>query len=255
MQNSFIVLTLASGLISTLPAIAKDPASAATILAQQLPQASTFFITYVTLQAAGIGGNLLQILSLIIYYIQLILLGGTPRNAYHKRNNMQTPSWGLTFPGTTLVAIIGAARSAVADGCSTDLPLVTCSHRLHGDLTGNQRTGLRCILLGLHDAEVPFHLGGMSHGQQLVVKGSADKATKSRQIDQPAASDTGGLFFPKAVTHIFVGMYIQHVCLCALFFLARNAAGNASAIPQGALMVVLIAFTVSTTCKVWSGAT
>lgn len=127
------MLTLASGLISTLPAIAKNPSSAATILAQQLPQASTFFITYVTLQAAGIGGNLLQILSLILYYVQLILLGGTPRNAYHKRNNMQTPSWGLTFPGTTLVAIIGKAAGKFIL-CTATKETFT-SHRLHGHLS------------------------------------------------------------------------------------------------------------------------
>ncbi|KAI0310000.1 hypothetical protein OF83DRAFT_1071203 [Amylostereum chailletii] len=54
--------------------------------------------------------------------------------------------------------------------------------------------------------------------------------------DQPPASDTGGLFFPKALHHVFVGLYIQQVCLCALFFLGK-------AIPQGALMVVIIAFT------------
>ena len=63
--------------------------------------------------------------------------------------------------------------------------------------------------------------------------------------DQPSEADTGGLFFPKAVTHVFVGIYIQEVCLCALFFLARNADDKVSAIPQGALMVVLILLTVS----------
>jgi hypothetical protein len=39
-------------------------------------------------------------------------------------------------------------------------------------------------------------------------------------------------------------MYIGDVCLAALFFLARNADKKASAIPEGALMVVLIVFTV-----------
>jgi hypothetical protein len=68
--------------------------------------------------------------------------------------------------------------------------------------------------------------------------------------DQPPQTDTGGLFFPKAITHVFVGMYIQEVCMCALFFLARNTEGNASAIPQGALMVVLIVLTV---CDLYPG--
>ena len=62
--------------------------------------------------------------------------------------------------------------------------------------------------------------------------------------DQPSTSDTGGLFFPKALNQVFVGLYIQQVCLCALFFLAQNADGSPGAIPEGALMVVLIVFTV-----------
>lgn len=40
-------------------------------------------------------------------------------------------------------------------------------------------------------------------------------------------------------------MYVQQICLCALFFLARDENNNASAIPEGILTVVLIFFTVS----------
>lgn len=63
------------------------------------------------------------------------------------------------------------------------------------------------------------------------------------QLDQPRASDTGGLFFPKALQHVFVGLYIQQICLAALFFLAQNQDKKPSAIPEGALMIVLIVFT------------
>jgi calcium permeable stress-gated cation channel len=65
--------------------------------------------------------------------------------------------------------------------------------------------------------------------------------------DQPRSSETGGLFFPKAIQHLFVGLYVQQVCLCALFFLARDGDNAPSAIPEGALMVVLIVFTASIT--------
>jgi hypothetical protein len=61
---------------------------------------------------------------------------------------------------------------------------------------------------------------------------------------QPSSSDTGGLFFPKAIQHVFVGLYIQQVCLCALFFLARDESGKASSVVQGGLMIVLIIVTV-----------
>lgn len=62
---------------------------------------------------------------------------------------------------------------------------------------------------------------------------------------QPPSRDTGGAFFPKAITHVFVGMYIQEICLCALFFLARDAELKVAAVPQAALMIVLIVATVS----------
>ena len=39
---------------------------------------------------------------------------------------------------------------------------------------------------------------------------------------QPSTTDTGGLFYPKAWQHIFVGLYVQQVCLFVLFFLAQD---------------------------------
>lgn len=63
------------------------------------------------------------------------------------------------------------------------------------------------------------------------------------QLDQPVSGDTGGLFFPKAIQHTFVGVYIQQICLAALFFLARNEKGEPSSVPEGALMIVLLGLT------------
>lgn len=62
--------------------------------------------------------------------------------------------------------------------------------------------------------------------------------------NEPVSQDTGGRFFPKAINHVFVGMYVQEICLCTLFFLARDESG-ASSIPQAVLMIVLIVITVS----------
>jgi len=56
------------------------------------------------------------------------------------------------------------------------------------------------------------------------------------QLDQPASGDTGGLFFPKAIQHTLVGLYLQQVVLATLLFLAK-------AIPEGAVIVVLIVVT------------
>ena len=63
--------------------------------------------------------------------------------------------------------------------------------------------------------------------------------------DHPPSSDTGGLFFPKAIHHVFVGLYVQQISLCILFFLPLGKSNKPSAIPEGALMIVLVIFTVS----------
>jgi len=68
---------------------------------------------------------------------------------------------------------------------------------------------------------------------------------------QPATKDTGGLFYPKAIQHVFVGLYVQQICLCALFFLATDNNDQHSSIPEGVLMVVLIVITVSCLSNVY----
>ena len=52
-------------------------------------------------------------------------------------------------------------------------------------------------------------------------------------IDTPASGETGGLFYPKALQHIFVGLYIEELCLCGLFFLAVDQNGNHNSVAQG----------------------
>ncbi len=67
--------------------------------------------------------------------------------------------------------------------------------------------------------------------------------------DTKPPSETSGLFFGKAIRHIFAGLYVEMVMLTAIFFLAQSvdAAGNKtqSAIPEGAFMVVLIVVVVA----------
>jgi hypothetical protein len=63
------------GIIATLPD-ASNPTSILTILAQKLPEASSFFLTYAILQGlAGSAGSLLQIVPLVLYYVKLYILG------------------------------------------------------------------------------------------------------------------------------------------------------------------------------------
>ncbi|KAF7984711.1 hypothetical protein HWV62_13020 [Athelia sp. TMB] len=198
--HSFLIMSLASGIIKALPGLISDPSSIPSLLAQNLPQASTFFLTYILLQGlTGTAGGFLQAVTLLLHYIKLKLLGSTPRSIYGLKYGARSVAWGTLFPSTTLIIVIGLGYSIIA-------PVIN---------------GLVCVCMLLFYVLYKYLF--------LWV------------LEQPASSDTGGLFFPKAINHIFVGLYVQQVLLAALFFLA--AKGTPTPIPEGALMIVLIVVT------------
>ncbi|WVQ78133.1 hypothetical protein IAT38_000214 [Cryptococcus sp. DSM 104549] len=201
--HTFFVVTLSSGLTSAVQEFADNPGSVATTLASQMPTASTFFITLILTQFTGTMGTLLRVINLVLYYVKIILLGGSPRSVFTTRYKLNTPDWGQKFPGVTVYAVIMIGYCVISP-----------------------------IINGFGAAF-------------FVVATLVYKYLFIWVVDQPPSRDTGGLFFPKAITHLFVGMYVQQVCMAALFFLARNDEGNASAVPQGALMVVLIFCTIA----------
>ncbi|TFK49099.1 DUF221-domain-containing protein [Heliocybe sulcata] len=200
--HSFLIVTLSSGIIAALPGLIHDPTSIPNILAQNLPSASNFFLTYVLLQGlSGTASGFLQAVPLLLYYVKLFILGSTPRSVYKIKYVGRSVAWGTLFPGTTLLVVVSLAYMIIS-------PIIN---------------GLACAGFFL------FYL--------------LYKYLFLWVFDQPRTQDTGGLFYPKAIQHVFVGLYIQQICLCALFFLARNGAGGASAVPEGILMIVLIVFT------------
>ncbi|KAK0474157.1 hypothetical protein IW261DRAFT_1341695 [Armillaria novae-zelandiae] len=199
--HSFLIVTVSAGIIASLDGLINNPTSIPTLLAQNLPTSSTFFLTYVILQGlSGTASGFLQIVPLAIYYVKLYLLGSTPRSIWGIKYGARNVAWGTLFPGITLLTTITLGYSIIS-------PIIN---------------GLACATFFL------FY--------QLY------KYLFLWQFQQP--DDTGGLFFPKAMQHIFVGLYVEQVCLCALFFLARDENGKTSAVAEGALMVVLIIFTV-----------
>ncbi|KAG1716824.1 hypothetical protein ID866_346, partial [Astraeus odoratus] len=200
--HSFLIVTLSSGISAALPSLLQNPSSVATLLASYLPQASTFFLTYIVLQGlSGVAGGFLAIVQLVLYYVKLFILGSTPRSIYNIKFGPRTVAWGTLFPAITLLTVITLGYSIIS-------PIIN---------------GLALMTFVL------FYL--------------LYKYLFLYQYTQPPVLDTGGLFFPRAIQHVFVGLYVQQICLCALFFLARDASDKPSAIPEGVLMVVLIALT------------
>ncbi|KDN34824.1 hypothetical protein RSAG8_12122, partial [Rhizoctonia solani AG-8 WAC10335] len=113
--HSFLIVTISSGIIAALPQLASNPTSIPTILAQKLPEASTFFLTYAILQGlAGSAGGLLQIVPLVLYYVKLYILGSTPRSIYNIKYSLRNVAWGTLFPSMTLITVIGLAYSIIS---------------------------------------------------------------------------------------------------------------------------------------------
>ena len=67
---------------------------------------------YILLQGlSGTAGGFLQLVTLILYYVKLILLGSTPRSIYGLKYGARTVAWGTLFPSITLLVVIGMFAS------------------------------------------------------------------------------------------------------------------------------------------------
>lgn len=84
-----------------------------TILANQLPKASNFFLTYIILQGlSGSAAGFLQAVPLILYYVKLYVLGSTPRSVHNLKYGVRSVSFGTLFPTISLIVVICESYSA-----------------------------------------------------------------------------------------------------------------------------------------------
>lgn len=58
---------------------------------------------------AATAGGFLQAVPLVIYYVKLFILGSTPRSIYGIKYGARSVAWGTTFPGITLLVVIGSS--------------------------------------------------------------------------------------------------------------------------------------------------
>lgn len=111
----FLVVTVASAASSVVSSIIDNPSSAATLLAQKIPRASNFYISYIILQGLSFSaGALLQIVGLIVGKILGKLLDTTPRKMYNRWSSLAGLSWGTVYPAFTLLIVVGIIYSCIA---------------------------------------------------------------------------------------------------------------------------------------------
>ncbi|GAD98176.1 DUF221 domain protein [Paecilomyces variotii No. 5] len=111
----FLVVTIASAATSVTTKIIQDPSSAATLLAQNIPLASNFYISYIILQGLSFSsGALLQIVGLILSKVLGKVLDNSPRKMYTRWATLSGLGWGTVFPVFTLLTVIAITYSCIA---------------------------------------------------------------------------------------------------------------------------------------------
>ncbi|KAI5805205.1 hypothetical protein EDC01DRAFT_627090 [Geopyxis carbonaria] len=111
----FLVTTMTSAASSAVPQIIADPTSVTSLLAENLPKASNFYISFMILQGLAISsGSLVQLVGMILYKVLGMLLDNTPRKMWRRWSGLTGLGWGTVFPVYTNMCVIAITYSIIA---------------------------------------------------------------------------------------------------------------------------------------------
>ncbi|KAF3767660.1 hypothetical protein M406DRAFT_90197 [Cryphonectria parasitica EP155] len=130
----FLVVSITSGALQTIANIAQDIEGLPTLLAENLPDASNYFFSYLLLQGASVSsGTLLQVSSLAMWYVLSRILDSTARAKFIRQTSLPKVKWGSFFPVYTNFACIALVFSVIAPIMSIfaviNFSLLWCAHR------------------------------------------------------------------------------------------------------------------------------
>ncbi|KAB8337311.1 hypothetical protein FH972_021612 [Carpinus fangiana] len=109
-----LVVSISTGVFSTLSTIFSDPLNIPSVLASNLPKAANFFFSYVILQAFSISSaNLMQVGRLIVMGWRK-MFNYTPRSVFRNKVACPREKWGSFFPLYTNFAVIGLIYSIIS---------------------------------------------------------------------------------------------------------------------------------------------
>lgn len=196
--HGFLIVTLASGLISALSDLGGTINSVPTLLSSKLPDASIFFLTYILVANwAGSAKALARIMPFVMYQLRGFLAGGTPRKAFQQKFKLDSFQWSEIWPSVCLSICITIVYSIIQ-------PFIT----------------IVCLVA-------------------VVLLYASYKYALIWTAAQNPTMETGGLYYVKALRTVFVSLYIELVCLAALFILSSRPDGSRS--PSGVACGVILA--------------
>ena len=111
----FLVTTLASAATAVVKQIVDNPSDATSLLANNLPKASNFYMSYIIVQGMQVAASVIsQVVGFFIFHLMYKYITGTPRGLYEKWSNLSAISWGSTLPVYTNIAVIAITYCAIA---------------------------------------------------------------------------------------------------------------------------------------------
>ncbi|KAK0119810.1 hypothetical protein ONS95_011242 [Cadophora gregata] len=111
----FLVMTVSSAASTVLKTLIENPTGITSLLANNLPKASNFYMSYFILQGLTVAAGVLsQVVGFVIFTLMYKFLASTPRKMYNKWAGLSAISWGSTLPVFTNIAVIGITYSCIA---------------------------------------------------------------------------------------------------------------------------------------------
>ncbi|KAG9254765.1 DUF221 domain-containing protein [Emericellopsis atlantica] len=188
----FLVTTLTSAASAAFFGILENPLKAKDVLAQNLPLASNFYISYILIQClANAGTSILQPIDLLRHGI-LGRIAQIPRAHYRLWRTMRRTAWGRDYPVFTNLGVIAMAYACIAP-----------------------------VILAFAALGMAFNYIVWRYNLIYVLDSDLDSK---------------GLYYPRALNHLVVGLYLAELCLTGMFFL-NSATG------PGVLMAMLLVLT------------
>lgn len=113
--NSFLVVTIASSASGVVVEIIKNPTSSLSLLAENLPKAANFYISYLCLYGLTFSSALLlQLVALILAQFLGKILDKTPRAKWSRYTTLGQPFFSVLYPNFQLIALIALAYAIIA---------------------------------------------------------------------------------------------------------------------------------------------
>ncbi|CAD0086069.1 unnamed protein product [Aureobasidium mustum] len=111
----FLIVTLSSGLPAFFKEVATETSKIPQTLASNLPRASNYFFSYLTVQALNnSAGALLQVAGLLQWFLWAPIVDTTARQKWKRQTSLNIVKWGSFFPPFTNFAVIGIIFSIIA---------------------------------------------------------------------------------------------------------------------------------------------